>query len=230
MNMSVPGAFFREATFVSDEQAAPSGVCKPDSQGSAPLTSNLPKSALQNSLLTDKQRQVLDLLIQHKTSKEISRALGISSHTVDQRIMLSRTKLGVASRSEVAQAYRRLLAADGLNDAAQPSPSGAQPIYYQSVYGSPYVATNAFAPQERDREDVVLTMQNPLHVEAALPQALQSHEAERAGYYHVLPEKFDGPYGTYLRLGAIALIAVFLILIIMGGLAMFAQLSQILDR
>lgn len=40
--------------------------------------------------LTAKQREVLDLLIQHMTSKEISRQLGISPHTVDQRIMLAR--------------------------------------------------------------------------------------------------------------------------------------------
>lgn len=33
--------------------------------------------------LTAKQREVLDLLIEHKTSKEISRQLGISPHTVD---------------------------------------------------------------------------------------------------------------------------------------------------
>ena len=33
--------------------------------------------------LTAKQREVLDLLIEHKTSKEIARELGISPHTVD---------------------------------------------------------------------------------------------------------------------------------------------------
>jgi len=58
--------------------------------------------------LTEKQREVLDLLLEHKTSKEISRKLGISPHTVDQRMTQARVKLGLANRGEVANAYRRL--------------------------------------------------------------------------------------------------------------------------
>jgi len=75
--------------------------------------------------LTDKQRAVLDLLIEHKTSKEISRELGISPHTVDQRIMLARAKLGVVTRIEVAQAYRRLLAdsAEAADNSAEAPPA-----------------------------------------------------------------------------------------------------------
>jgi hypothetical protein len=52
---------------------------------------------------------VLDLLIEHKTSKEIARELGISPHTVDQRIQFAKEKLGANSRSEVAQLYRQLV-------------------------------------------------------------------------------------------------------------------------
>src|SRR6185503_13939202 len=63
--------------------------------------------------LTAKQREVLDLLIEHKTSKEIARLLGISPHTVDQRIFFAREKLGVTSRGEVAVAYRRLVGVSG---------------------------------------------------------------------------------------------------------------------
>src|SRR5262245_49126162 len=59
--------------------------------------------------LTDKQREVLDLLLEHKTSKEIARLLRISPHTVDQRIQFAKDKLGANSRSEAAVAYRRLL-------------------------------------------------------------------------------------------------------------------------
>ena len=63
--------------------------------------------------LTDKQREVLDLLIEHKTSKEIARLLGISPHTVDQRIFFAKEKLGAASRNEAAAAYRRLVDVSG---------------------------------------------------------------------------------------------------------------------
>jgi hypothetical protein len=41
---------------------------------------------------------------------------------------------------------------------------------------------------------------------------------------------FDGPYGTLMRLGYIAAITVFLIIIVLGGLSMFVQLSSLLDR
>ena len=176
--------------------------------------------------LTAKQRDVLDLLIQHKTSKEISRLLGISPHTVDQRIMLARGKLGVASRNEIAQAYRRLIE-----------------IYEQPVYELSHLGFPPLPGEASRREDTEFeTSGTP-----AMPPALQASGIEgkawgqvmpgqNAGltdgivYHRVLPEMFDGPYGTLMRLGYIAAITVFLILIVLGGLSMFAQLSSLLDR
>jgi len=171
--------------------------------------------------LTGKQRAVLDLLIEHKTSKEISRLLGISPHTVDQRIMLARAKLGVATRGEVALAYRRLLAEDGT----------APSLYEQSVYDFSGVAA---APDERHvsagDDGIVWSTPSRPRRDALLNGAIHGGEVSAEPYHHVLPEMFDGPYGTYLRLGAIALLTMFLILIVMGGLAMYAQLSQIIDH
>lgn len=169
--------------------------------------------------LTDKQRAVLDLLIEHKTSKEISRILGISHHTVDQRIMLARAKLGVATRGEVAQAYRRLL--------ANPAPVSA--IYERTVYDFSDVAPLADVQQGRSREDRTDWIEGlPSRRNAPQRAVYRGDEARAEPYHHVLPEMFDGPYGTLLRLGTIAAFALFLILIVMGGLAMFAQLSQII--
>ncbi len=59
--------------------------------------------------LSDKQRQVLDLLIQYKTSKEIAIIIGISHHTVDQHIHASKIKLGALHRNELARFYRQLV-------------------------------------------------------------------------------------------------------------------------
>lgn len=169
--------------------------------------------------LTDKQRAVLDLLIEHKTSKEISRILGISHHTVDQRIMLARAKLGVATRSEVAQAYRRLVAGSA------PAPV----VYERSVYDFSDVALLRDGLQERGREDTTDWKQSPPSRKDARSWAASfDGEASAEPYHNVLPEMFDGPYGTYIRLGTIAVFAMFLILIVMGGLAMYAQLSQII--
>jgi len=177
--------------------------------------------------LTAKQCQVLDLLIQHKTSKEISRTLGISPHTVDQRIMLARAKLQVATRSEVAQAYRLLLAERGRT---------SDPVIYdRSIYGSPDIAAAAETRHDEwreghDRPLSGLRPAEPDRVETAPQQMAQSLPADQSrGFYHVLPAAFDGRVGTLMRLGAIAMIAVFLTLIILGGLAIYSELSHMLD-
>lgn len=181
--------------------------------------------------LTSKQREVLDLLIQHKTSKEISRLLGISPHTVDQRILLARGKLGVATRNEVAQAYRRL-----------------KTIYEQPVYDFSHIDGDGVEAHDPVREVTMpaaeavqtVAMVKPPGGETEAMQARFSATGQAMAFvsgkapgdtaYHVLPEMFDGPYGTLLRLGAIVAIALFLILIVLGGLTMFAQLSTIIDH
>lgn len=58
--------------------------------------------------LTDRQRAVLDLLLERKTSKEIARALDISKDTVDQRVTAARKILGAANRNEAALIFGRL--------------------------------------------------------------------------------------------------------------------------
>lgn len=188
------------------------------------VVSDLTKNPLLE--LTAKQREVLDLLIQHKTSKEISRLLGISPHTVDQRFMLARGKLGVASRNEIAQAYRRLIE-----------------VYEQPVYELSHIGFPPLPRETSRREDMDVETSGTL----TMPPALQASGIEGAAqvrirpgqnsglkdeivYHHVLPEMFDGPYGTLMRLGYIAAITAFLILIVLGGLSMFAQLSSLLDR
>ncbi|WP_292929489.1 helix-turn-helix transcriptional regulator [Novosphingobium sp. PASSN1] len=186
------------------------------------------------SALTDKQRAVLDLLIEHKTSKEISRILGISHHTVDQRIMLARAKLGVTTRGEVAQAYRRLVADPAAPVAVSDASMADASIYERSVYDFSDVALPIDAPQHLEREDMAdwvrpqQTRRDALASETLARSTHHGGDALAEPYHHVLPEMFDGPYGTYIRLGTIAVFAMFLILIVMGGLAMFAQLSQII--
>lgn len=162
--------------------------------------------------LTAKQRDVLNLLIQHKTSKEISRLLGISPHTVDQRITLARAKLRVATRGEVAQAYRRLVE-----------------IYEQPVYEESYVAPAAVSGQFRRQEDVTVLAGGPEWTRTDDQTIYGSAGSVSQPYYHVLPEMFDGPNGTLLRLGFIVAITVLMIVAILGGLTMYAELASIVD-
>jgi DNA-binding CsgD family transcriptional regulator len=60
------------------------------------------------SRLTARHREVLDLLVDRKTSKEIARILNLSKPAIDQRFATARPILGAANRNEAAIIYARL--------------------------------------------------------------------------------------------------------------------------
>ena len=75
-----------------------------------------PEVADRVAKLTDGQLDCLRLVAQHLSSKEIAVELGISPHTVDQRIRQSLQTLGVSRRSQAArivalcsEPYQRLI-------------------------------------------------------------------------------------------------------------------------
>lgn len=57
--------------------------------------------------LTKKQRDVLELVADNRTSKEIAARLGISESAVNQRIEMVRARLGGLPRGELARLYRQ---------------------------------------------------------------------------------------------------------------------------
>lgn len=57
--------------------------------------------------LTAKQREVLALVADNRTSKEIAGLLGISESAVNQRIEIVRARLGGLPRGELARLYRQ---------------------------------------------------------------------------------------------------------------------------
>lgn len=59
--------------------------------------------------LTAKERQVLDLLIEHTPVKAIAAKLGIAYNTADMRLRSAKTKLGAPDRASAARAYRKLV-------------------------------------------------------------------------------------------------------------------------
>jgi DNA-binding CsgD family transcriptional regulator len=59
------------------------------------------------SVLTDKQREVLALVADNRTSKEIAARLGVSESAVNQRIEMVRARLGGLPRGELARLYRQ---------------------------------------------------------------------------------------------------------------------------
>ena len=154
--------------------------------------------------LTAKQREVMDLLIEHKTSKEIGRLLDISPHTVDQRIRLARERLGARSRGEAAAVYRRLVE-----------------TYGQMTYENSYLADVTTA------DDTGAGTQGPLR-ECSHPERAPSAQPGTGAEVKVVPELFEGRYGTLMRLGAIVAIAVFFVILVLGVLAILSQLSELM--
>jgi DNA-binding CsgD family transcriptional regulator len=66
---------------------------------------NISMSAQSPLHLTEGQKACLRLVVQHQTSKEIARTLGISPFTVDQRLDAARRKLNAASRIDAAKIF-----------------------------------------------------------------------------------------------------------------------------
>ena len=59
------------------------------------------------SALSPKHREVLDLVTRQMTSKEIARDLGLSPHTVEQRILTIRQRFGNVPRRELVRICRQ---------------------------------------------------------------------------------------------------------------------------
>jgi DNA-binding CsgD family transcriptional regulator len=166
--------------------------------------------------LTQKQRDVLDLLVEFKTSKEISRILSISPHTVDQRVDASKAKLGAASRAELALLYRELLEQSG----AQEVPGLQRAISERLTYESSDIALSETSRHFPSRV-------GPAFVPPHDPEPGNSVVPDNDDEVRVVPELFDGRWGTLARLVTILAITVLICVAFLGGLAIFVQVSHL---
>lgn len=76
-------------------------------------------------LLSAAQIETLRYVYEHKNSKQIARVMGVSPHTVDERVRQTLKKLNVSNRIEAA----RILALNGAFDQVTPY----QSLTYQSI-------------------------------------------------------------------------------------------------
>jgi DNA-binding CsgD family transcriptional regulator len=167
--------------------------------------------------LTQKQRDVLDLLIQFKTSKEMSRILHISPHTVDQRVEAAKNKLGASSRAELALIYRALL---GPVPSAE-APQAPAAISERVTYEESHVADPAVSVQFRSRVGpAIVPPSDPEPGNGVVPDIDEDE-------IRVVPELFDGRWGTFARLVAILGVTVLICVAFLGGLAIFVQVSSL---
>lgn len=65
--------------------------------------------------MTAKQHEVLALLADNRTSKEIAFQLGVSESAIVQRVEAVRSRTGQPARAELARAYRRYLDSASFN-------------------------------------------------------------------------------------------------------------------
>jgi DNA-binding CsgD family transcriptional regulator len=167
--------------------------------------------------LTQKQRDVLDLLVQFKTSKEISRILHISPHTVDQRVEAAKTKLGASSRPELALIYRALLGSVSSGEASQISSAISERLTYEESH----VADPDVSVQFRSRVGpAIVPPGDPEPGNWVVPDNVEDE-------IRVVPELFDGRWGTFARLVSILAITVLICVAFLGGLAIFVQVSSL---
>src|ERR687887_302451 len=74
--------------------------------------------------LTDRQRQVVELIAQGLSNEEIANQLGITPRTVKAHSDVLRQKLGVSRRRQIPVAYRLLTGVDPLSKSLDPTGPG----------------------------------------------------------------------------------------------------------
>lgn len=155
--------------------------------------------------LTEKQRACLDLLIEHKTSKEIARLLDISKHTVDQRLNAARDTLGARDRKETAFVYGQL-----------------KQIYDRVTYD---------AVEVPDRPALVRSE----FPDGSPPNLMELHDSsEGLGRPSSDGSPFGDylrhDYGSAMRIGITLTVVAAIVLIGLGGLSIGHTLTQLLSR
>jgi DNA-binding CsgD family transcriptional regulator len=97
------------ARAVGDRPRASFADAAPPGRGCAGVEA-LPRVTPAERLLTQRERDVLDLLVSGATNAEIARRLALSEETVKSHLKSARRKLRAADRAAAASKYLRLAA------------------------------------------------------------------------------------------------------------------------
>ncbi|WP_098104404.1 helix-turn-helix transcriptional regulator [Novosphingobium sp. PC22D] len=154
--------------------------------------------------LSAKQVEVLDLLLLHRTTKEIARELAIAPNTVDQRIAGVREKWGTRDRKQTARVYAAALEICGQ------SPCGLSRLNADDELGEPF------------GQDLTV---DPVFTLSDVAPIL------RDGSWGDRPtglEALDARFGRLGRVTAILLLALVLVLTIVSSLAIANALNELM--
>ena len=150
--------------------------------------------------LTCKHREVLDRLLDHKTTKEIARELGVSPNTVDQRLNAAKKVLGTSARSETAVVYRYLVELCG-----------------KTTYEDSQLTKH---PNPIDNR-----LRNADPAVFSLADAGFAPTPPWAEQRALVPRVLEGRNGSYLRIAYIVAAALGLLLVLLVGLSVMETLN-----
>jgi len=168
-------------------------------------TDQLPSVGEALNCLTRKEREALDLLVQHHTTKDIARLLRLSPNTVDMRLRNARQKLGAVDRYDVARLYQELLETCG-----------------KTTCGISVMSTSRGAPLATLSEprNARFTLQDPGSF--ALPAPWENGPSTE------FPEVLDRRFGKTWRIAAIPLGALSIALLALALIAIAGQLGMLI--
>lgn len=155
--------------------------------------------------LTHKEREALDLLVQHHTTKDIARILGLAPNTVDMRLRNAREKLGAMDRYDTARLYEELLETCG-----------------KTTCGISVMSTSRVAP--------VATHSEPRNARFTLRDAgsFTLPAPWEKGQPTELPEVLDRRFGKMWRVAVIPLGALSIALLALALIAIAGQLGMLI--
>ncbi len=185
--------------------------------------------------LTPRERECLQLVAEHLSSKEIARRLGLSQHTVDGHLHEARRKLGAPTRRD---AVRMFLQEDGEN--TPPSNVGGQSdAPFPPLEGAPFPP---LPPSSGPQFSSLAEAPAPVSREASIHEREGAHDlgVQRldapAAY---VPQPVGGPLRPSLlqfelspaqRLAAIVVIAAASALVLLLLLAGARELTFLIER
>lgn len=160
-----------------------------------------PRHSFSFELLTERQREVLDLLIDDRTSKEIAAGLGISPSAVNQHIETVRFRMDGIPRAELTRRYRVFRSREDATCKQFPS---------QTLH---LVDTPADRDtQQLDAADGLHRFGDSMTFTVEAPWS-EEHEPR------VLPRLLDGENAGLLRIAVIALVLFAIVAALVLGLA-----------
>jgi DNA-binding CsgD family transcriptional regulator len=161
----------------------------------------------QDNLLTEKQKQALEMVADHLSSKEIAQRLIISSHSVDKRLDEARRRLGATTRKEAVRLFadrnRKVPAGDWFT---------GEPITVSET--SPNNQTN-----EDERNEALYAFADVAPMERPMPWR---------GWADAVPELKPDRLSSGARLGLILAGAVGLVVLVLLLLALAQGIQSLL--